>query len=37
MKNLNDDVYSKTFAMRKMFNGIKWLLWLIWNSIPVYW
>ena len=28
---------SKTKAMYEMYLCIKWILWMLWDSIPVYW
>ncbi len=32
-----EDCFSKSHAMYEMYNAIRWILWKIWDLIPVYW
>jgi len=33
--NKIDDAFSKEFAMVEMYNSIKWILWKMWDIIPL--
>jgi len=33
--NYIDDIFSKEHAMLEMYNTIKWILWKMWDIIPI--